>query len=87
MGTALGAGGGPVPPFNLGGGGVWDTHSFNPYWQAIFPLWREAPESFLGPFKSTQNPFWGTFELSNVKIFFSPPRQSDENTPIYGPMG
>ena len=77
MGTALG-GGGSGTPFNLGGSGTPPT--FNPYWQAIFPLWREAPEKKFGPFKSTQNPFWGTFEWSNVKIFFGAPRQSCKKT-------
>ena len=81
MGTALGVGV-VWDPLQPRGGGGWSgtPPTFNPYWQGIFPLWREAPEFFFGPFKSTPNPFWGTFELSNVKIFFGAPRQSRKKT-------
>ena len=80
MGTTL-LWGGVVgdPPFNLGGGSG-TPPTFNLSGKAIFTVARSARKNFLGPFKSTQNSYWGTFELSHVKIFFGTPRQSCKKT-------
>ena len=88
MGTPQGWGGGLGPPLQrrVGGGSL--GHPLpSTFLVRQFSLWREAPEIFFGPFKSTQNPLWGTFEWSNVKIFFGALRQTCKKTLIYGPMG
>ena len=68
MGTALGGGWSGTPP------------TFNLFGKAFFTVARSARKIFLGPFKSPENPFWGTSELSDVKIFFGAPRQSGTKT-------
>ena len=73
--------GGPLPgPLLQPRGGVWDTPYLQPLLASLFPTLARSALNFFGPFKSTQNPFWGTFELSNVKVFFGAPRQSGNKT-------
>ena len=58
MGTALGGSGTPptlIPPST-------------PIGEPIFHCCVKRP-NFIGPFKSTRNPFWGMSEFSNVQIF------------------
>ena len=87
MGTALGGGLVRDTPFNLGGGGLGHPLPSTLIGKPFSHCGAKRLKLFFGPFKSTQNPFWGTFELSNCKIFFDAHRQSGENTLVYGPMG
>ena len=70
MGTALGRGSG-TPLSTKGGGGLGHPLPSTLIGKAFFTLARSARKKIWGPFKSTKNPFWGTFELSDVSFFSS----------------
>ena len=86
MGTALAGGLVRDTPFNLGGGGLGHPLPSNLIVKPFSHCGAKRPKLFFGFFKSTQNPFRGTFELSNVKIFFDAHRKSGKNTLIDGPI-